>query len=76
MCAFQENLQRAAKLFPRVNLIFPKSEHNLGVEEYSEKAFVLKAKCRKRVNSSRDNLRGIFNDVTRTDPSAHYFCLG
>ena len=71
MCAFQERLQRSAKLIIDVNLLFPKSEHNHDIEEYNADIFALKAKCSKRANSDRDNLREIFNDVTRTDPAAH-----
>ena len=61
----------SAKLILDVNLLFPKSEHNHDVEEYKASIFALKAKCRKRANSCRDNLREIFNDVTRADPAAH-----
>ena len=68
---FRKACKGSAKLIPEVNLIFPKTEHNHNVEEYKAEVFALKAKCRKRASSSKDNLREIFNNVTRTDPSAH-----
>ena len=50
-----------------INLLFPNSEHNHDVEEYKTDIFALIAKCRKRANSCRDDLREIFNDA----PEAH-----
>ena len=43
----------------------------LCIEEYNADIFALKAKCRKGANSNGDNIREIFNEVTRTDPAAH-----
>ena len=68
---FRKGCKGSAKLILDVNLLFPKSEHNHDIEEYNADILALKAKCRKRANSYRDNLREIFNDVTRKDPAAH-----
>ena len=58
---FRKGCKGSAKLILDVNLLFPKSEHKHDVEEYKTDIFALKAKCRKRANSCRDNLREIFN---------------
>ena len=68
---FRKGCKGSAKLILDVNLLFPKSEHNHDIEEYNADIFALKAKCRKGANSNRDNIREIFNEVTRTDPAAH-----
>ena len=41
------------------------------VDTYNSEVFALKSACRIRENNSRDNLRDLFNDMTRSDPSAH-----
>ena len=52
------------------NLIYPKSEHNHSLKNYDTEVYAIKTKCKKTAQSSQHNLRQIFNDITRSDPSA------
>ena len=54
-----------------VDLIYLKSVHNHEVGTYNSEAFSLKSACWTIAKNSRGNLRELFNDVTRHDPSAH-----
>ena len=55
-----------------VNLVYPKSVHNHDLDTYyNTEVFALKSAYRIRANNSRDNLRDLFNDITRSNPSAH-----
>ena len=68
---FKKGCKGTAKLNTDMNLIYPKSEHNHQTEDYKSETFALKFKCRKMATNSQSNLREIFNEVTRFDPSAH-----
>ena len=68
---FKKGCKGTAKLNTDMNLIYPKSEHNHQIEDYKSETFALKFKCRKMATNSQSNLREIFNEVTRFDPSAH-----
>ena len=68
---FRNGCKGSAKLNTQINLVYPKSLHNHEVDAYNSEVFALKSRCRTRAKSSRDNLRYLFNDTTRADPSAH-----
>ena len=68
---FSNGCKGSAKLNTEVNLVYPKSVHNHDLDTYNTEVFALKSACRIRAKNSRDNLRDIFNDITRSDPSAH-----
>ena len=52
------------------NLIYPKSEHNHGLQDYRAEVYAIKTKCKTTAQTSQHNLRQIFNDVSRSNPSA------
>ena len=68
---FKKGCKGTAKLNTDISLIYPKSEHNHEIEVYQSDAFALESKCRKMANTSRANIREVFDEVTRYDPSAH-----
>ena len=59
-----------AKLNRESNMIFPLNPHNHNVDEYNSDVHKLKNKCKKVAKHSQSNLRKIFDDTTRSDPSA------
>ena len=68
---FRNGCKGSAKLNTQINLVYPKSLHNHEVDAYNSEVFALKSRCRTSAKNSRDNLRDLFNDTTRADPSAH-----
>ena len=61
-----------AKLNRESNMIFPLNPHNHNVDEYNSDVHELKNKCKKVAKHSQSNLRNIFDDTTRSDPSASF----
>ena len=51
-------------------MIYPKLEHNHGLQDYSADVYAIKTKCKTIAQTSQHNLRQIFNAVTRSDPSS------
>ena len=68
---FKKGCKGTAKLNTDINLIYPKSENNHQIELYKSNAFALKSKYKKMATTFQANLREIFNEATRFDPSAH-----
>ena len=58
------------KLNTEVNLLYPKSVHNHEVDTYNS-VVCIKICMQDKGKNSRDNLRDLFNYITRSDPSAH-----
>ena len=52
------------------DLITPLNQHNHPVEDYQTKVFELKTKCKNSAISTQINIRKVFDDTTRMDPSA------
>ena len=70
-CAlFRKDCKGSAKLEKATNLIYPKSEHNHGLKDYRAEVYAIKTKCKTTAQTSQHNLRQIFNDVSRSNPSA------
>ena len=70
-CAlFRNGCKATAKLNMDTNLITPMAIHNHTPLEYQSESFTLKSKCKDIAKSSQENLRKIFDDVTREDPAA------
>ena len=72
-CVFFKSMKCKAtcKLNRDTNLINPLlAQHNHSDAEYDTHVYELKTKCKTISKSSQSNLRQIFNDVTRNDPSA------
>ena len=70
-CALnKKGCKGTAKLKIDSNLIYPYSVHNHGPEEYKSEVYDLKTTCKKRAQTTRDSLRKIFDDETRTNPFA------
>ena len=67
---FRKDCKGSAKLEKGTNLIYPKSEHYHGLQDYSVELYAITTKCKTIAQTSQHNLRQIFNDVTRSDPSA------
>ena len=67
---FRKDCKGSAKLEKATNLIYPKSEHNHGLQDYRAEVYAIKTKCKTTAQTSQHNLRQIFNDVTRSNPSA------
>ena len=67
---FRKDCKGSAKLEKATNLIYPKSEHNHGLQDYRTEVYAIKTKCKTTAQTSQHNLRQIFNDVTRSNPSA------
>ncbi|KAI6654464.1 hypothetical protein LOD99_860 [Oopsacas minuta] len=67
---FRKGCKGSAKLEKATNLIYPKSEHNHGLQDYRAEVYAIKTKCKTTSQTSQHNLRHIFNDVTRSNPSA------
>ena len=67
---FMKDCKGSAKLEKAKNLIYLKSEHNHGLQDYSAEVYAIKTKCKTIDQTSQHNLRQIFDDVTRSDPSA------
>ena len=59
----------SAKLDTEIEHIYPKSVHNNIVQEYDANRHDIKRKINKKAQTSRENLRTIFNDITRSDPA-------
>ena len=71
-CTFFKNgCKGSAKLNIVVNLVYHKSEHNHNVEEYNAEVHEIKTKIKRKAMNSRDNLRQIFDEVTRSDPAGY-----
>ena len=69
-CTFFKNgCKGSAKLIIVVNLVYLKSEHNHNVEEYNAEVHEIKTKIKRKAMNSRDNLRQIFDEVSRSDPA-------
>ena len=70
MFLYRKSCKGSAKLAKATNLIYPKSEHNHPIQDYHTEAYAIKTKCKRIAQTSQHNLRQIFNDITRSDPSA------
>ena len=70
-CALFKSVRCKAtcKLSRESNLIIPLNPHNHDISEYKSAIYELKSKCKKLSKQSQSNLRKIFDDTTRTDPS-------
>ena len=64
---FRQGCKSTAKLIQECNLIRLQADHNHGVAHYNDDIYIMKAKCKQAAKSSGENLRKIFNDVTRRD---------
>ena len=70
-CAlFRVSCKGTGKLNKQTNLITPLHNHNHQLEDYKTDIFRLKTKCKTLAKQSQNNLRKVFDDATRTDPSA------
>ena len=70
-CAiFRTGCKGTGRLNRVTDLITPLSPHNHNTEEYRSDVFDLKTKCKKTAMHSQTNLRHVFDDTTRGDPSA------
>ena len=72
-CVFFKSMKCKAtcKLSRDTNLVNPlQGQHNHSDTEYDTHIYELKTKCKTISKYSQSNLRQIFNDVTRNDPSA------
>ena len=69
MYFFKNGCKGSAKFNIEVNLVYPRSQHNHNVEEYNAKIHEIKTKIKRKAMTSRDNLREIFNEITRSDPA-------
>ena len=67
---FRNGCKAIAKLDMQTNLITALAKHNYTLVAYNSAANELKSKCKIIAQNSHDNLRKIFNDVTREHPSA------
>ena len=67
---FRNGCKATAKLDMQTNLITALAKHNHTLVAYNSAANELKSKCKIIAQNSHDNLRKIFNDVTREHPSA------
>ena len=67
-CVLSKNgcKEGTAKLKLETDLIYPSSLHNHGIDKYNSGVYELKTKCKKRAQTTQDNLRKIFDDETRT----------
>ena len=65
---FRSSCKSTAKLSQESNLIILLANHNHETDNYNDHIYLMKAKCKEAAKSSGENLRKIFNDVTRRDP--------
>ena len=66
-CVLSKNgCKGTAKLKLETDLIYPSSIHNHGIDKYNSGVYELKTKCKKRAQTTQNNLRKIFDDETRT----------
>ena len=66
---YKKGCKASAKLDKEVNLLYPKSVHDHELQEYHTDVNLIKTKCKRIAQTSQHNLREIFNDITRSDPS-------
>ena len=64
---FRNGCKSTAKLIQECNLIRLQADHNHGIDKYDDDIYIVKANCKEAAKSSGENLRKIFNDVTRRD---------
>ena len=70
-CAlYKKQCKGTAKLDKEINLKYTKSEHNHEIQEYRAEAYAMKNECKTVSQTSQHNLRQIFDNVTRSNPSA------
>ena len=70
-CAiFRTGCKGTGRLNRVTDLITPLSPHNHNTEEYRSDVFDLKTKCKEIAMHSQTNLRHVFYDTTRGEPSA------
>ena len=70
-CAlYKKQCKGTAKLDKEINLIYTKSEHNHEIQEYCAEAYAIKTECKTVSQTSQHNLWQIFDNVTRSNPSA------
>ena len=70
-CAiFRTDCKGTGRLNRVTDLITPLPPDNHNTEEYRSDVFDLKTKCKKTAMHSQTNLRHVFDDTTRGDPSA------
>ena len=67
----QNDCKGTGRLNRETNLITPLTHHHHSNEDYQSNIFDLKAKCKTLAKHTQTNLRKVFDDATRTDPSAH-----
>ena len=67
----QNDCKGTGRLNRETNLITPLTQHHHSNEDYQSNIFDLKAKCKTLAKHTQTNLRKVFDDATRTDPSAH-----
>ena len=65
---FREGCKATAKLL-NTQLIEPLSSHNHDIDGYNSDIFSMKARCKETAKSSNQNLREVFNGVTRASPT-------
>ena len=69
---FRNGCKATAKLNLVSNLITPAINHNHSIIEYQSDVYELKSKFKNRARNSQDNLKKIFDDVTREDAAAFH----
>ena len=67
---FRQGCRATAKLNMSTNLITRMVNHNHTSSEYNSQSYKLKSKCKSIDKSSQENLRKVFDDLTREDPAA------
>ena len=67
----QNSCKGTSRLNRETDLITPLTQHNHNNEDYQTNLYDLKAKCKSLAKHTQTNLRKVFDDATRTDPSAH-----
>ena len=59
-----------SKLNHDINMIIPMTQHNHDLDAYESNANEIKKRCKTIAKCTQSSLRNIFDDVTRSDPSA------
>ena len=67
----QSGCKGTSRLNRETDLITPLTQHHHSNEDYQSNIFDLKTKCKILAKHTQTNLRKVFDDATRTDPSAH-----
>ena len=67
----QSDCKGTSRLNRETDLITPLAQHHHSTEDYQSDIFGLRTKCKTLAKHTQTNLRKVFDDATRTDPSAH-----